>query len=331
MTDELSAGSAAREDIERAILGSDEAITSADVVNIAGGSAAEARALWRALGFADPGESPAFHAADLEAITLLLDTVRSGAIDFDTGVRLTRAVGRTMARLADWQVSTLSEYVEDLESSGEGTGSRLTTALNLIRSVEPPFEKLMVYAWRRHLAAAVGRVEALGASDADLHTATVSVGFADLVGFTRLSNGMDEEQLAILVETFETACADVVAGRGGRVIKTLGDSVLFLATEAIAAVDIALDIVESIAANESLPDVHVGLATGPVVLRLGDVFGSPVNMASRLTGVARRNRVICDAATAAAIADPASYEVRPMPPRPIRGFGTVEPISVRRR
>ena len=90
--------------------------------------------------------------------------MRAGSIDFDTAIRLTRAVGQTMAKLADWQVATLSTPVEQLESGEEATGSRIGSALRLADEVGQPFEQLLIYAWRRHLAAAVGRVEALGAN-----------------------------------------------------------------------------------------------------------------------------------------------------------------------
>jgi adenylate cyclase len=200
----------------------------------------------------------------------------------------------------------------------------------VLRAVEPSFEELLVYAWRRHLAAAVGRIEALGAEDSDLHTLVVTVGFADLVRFTNLSNGIDGTRLAGLVENFESACADMVTAGGGRVIKTLGDSVLFIAGGPRAGIDIACDIVERIGGDDTMPDVHVGIATGPVVMRLGDVFGNPVNLASRLTGIARRNRVICDAVTAEAVAGVKGYAARSMTEREIRGFGKVQPISMRR-
>jgi len=319
-----------RDDLEREILGESPSLTSADLRGTSHASATEASRLWRALGFADAGGAAAFTQADADAVTMLLDVVAAGTLDFDMAVRLTRAVGHTMARLADWQVSTLSERVEQLERSGQGTGSRLTTGLEFVRAIEPPFEHLMMYAWRRHLAAAVGRVEALGASDADLHTQTGTVGFADLVSFTRLSTGIDQNELADVVEGFESVCSDLVAARGGRLIKTLGDSVLFVVADPRVAVDVASDIVEQIGADPTLPDVHVGLATGPIIMRLGDVFGSPVNLASRLTGVARRNRVICDIATADAMRDVAGYSQRRLTDRALRGFGMVQPVAIKR-
>lgn len=320
-----------REDLEREILGAPPSLTVEELVGDDDAERAQARRLWRALGFPDPGSAVAFTAADRDAMDLLAALVRDGVVDLDTAVRLTRAVGRTMARLADWQVATLSEYVETLEHEGRGSGSRIQTGLDVVRSVEPPFEQLMLYAWRRHLAASVSRIEALGAEDADLHTITVTVGFADLVSFTRLSNGIDEDHLADLVEVFESACADVITARGGRVIKTLGDSVLFVAPDPRIGVDVASDIVQVVGGEPTLPDVHVGLATGQVVMRLGDVFGPTVNLASRLTAVARRNRVICDRDTADAVVESGDYVLRPLTARYMHGFGAVTPINIRPR
>lgn len=319
-----------RDDLERAILGDLPRHTSIEVAESAGVSLADARRLWRALGFADAGEDPAFTDADLDALTLIAKLTGSDILDFETAVKLTRAVGQTVARLADWQVATLAEHVESVEAGDDASGSRLFTAFQMAHEVEPAFERLLVYAWRRHLAAAVGRVEALGAAEEELLTVHLTVGFADLVSFTKLSNGLDEDTLGDLVETFESKAADIVAGLGGRVIKTLGDSVLFVTENATAGVETALQIVDTIAVEEQLPDVRVGLASGPVVTRLGDVFGSPVNLAARLTSVARRNRVIIDHDTAVRLPRD-KFEVRGLTPRPLHGFGSVEPIAVRRR
>ena len=105
-------------------------------------------------------------------------------------------------------------------------------------------------------------------------------------------------------------------------IKTLGDSVLFIVEDADPrAIDIAAGIITVIGRDPRMPDVRVGLATGPVVLRMGDVFGPAVNMAARLIGVARRNRVIIDERTAELLPED-QFETRRLPARPVRGFGT---------
>jgi adenylate cyclase len=317
-----------RQDLERAILGQSPAMTSESVAEAAGVPLEQARRLWRALGFPDAGDAVAFTESDQIALSRLLRAVEQDAIDFDTAVRLTRAVGQTMARLADWQVATLSVRVEELEAGEQATGSRIGSAIRLAEQVGIPFEDLLVYAWRRHLAQAVARVEALGANEVDLHTTQVTVGFADLVSFTALSNQLDEDRLGDMVEIFESRCADVVAGHHGRVIKTLGDSTLFVSEDPVEAMEIALGIVDVIGHDTRMPDVRIGLSTGSVIMQLGDVFGPPVNMAARLTSVARRNRIITDRTTAGLL--PPEFESRSLPARPLRGFGIVEPVAVRR-
>jgi adenylate cyclase len=109
----------------------------------------------------------------------------------------------------------------------------------------------------------------------------------------------------------------------------MGDSVLFVNDDPVRAYDTAEGIIDVIGRDSRMPDIRLGLASGAVVMRLGDVFGPPVNLAARLTAVARRNRVIIDAETARLL--PADqFETRPLPARPVRGFGIVEPVAVRR-
>jgi adenylate cyclase len=313
-----------RADLLRAILGQDVELTSAQVAEQAGITVADARRLWRALGFPDPGDEAAFGSADAEALAAIQGAVEQDGLDLDTIVRMTRAVGQTIARLADWEVAILTREVELGTEHG-----RLDEARRMVETVGPGFESLLVYAWRRHLAAAVTRIELLGDHEDDQHVAEATVGFADLVSFTALTNELDEDQIGDLVEIFESRCHDVVADRSGRVVKTLGDSVLFLADSPEEGIDIALDIIAVIGGDARLPDVRLGLATGPVVLRQGDVYGPSVNLAARLTTVARRNRVIIDEHTSELL--PASeFETRRLPARAVRGFGEVEPITVRR-
>lgn len=317
-------------ELDRAILGEEPTLSALDVAAETGITVEQSRRLWRALGFPEFVSERAFTQADVDAVSKLMSFVDAGAVDFDMAINLTRGVGQTMARLADWEVSTLVSRVEELAAADEGVGSRLVSARHLISEINPPFEELLTYAWRRHLAAAVARIEAMGAKDEDLHTIEVTVGFADLVSFTALSNQLSRDEIGDLVERFESRCGDVVARLGGRVIKSLGDSVLFVSDSSVAAMEIAEGIVNVIGRDAKMPDVRLGLASGPVVMRLGDVFGPPVNLAARLTQVARRNRIIIDQNTADLL--PANeWEHRRLPARPLRGFGLLEPLTVRRR
>lgn len=316
-------------DLENAILGQAPTMRGSEVAAAAGVSNDDARRLWRALGFPDAANQNAFNDADREALQIVTSTVEGSGIDFETMLRLTRAIGHTVSRLADWQMATISTALEEFAGTDLTSPSSMAAALKLVEEQVPHFDRLLVYAWRRHLAAAVSRIDLLGSADDDLHVPQATVGFADLVSFTALSNELDEHEIGELVEVFETRCSDVIADHNGRVIKTLGDSVLFLESDPVQAIDIALDIIAVIGGDERLPDVRLGLATGPVILRLGDVYGPPVNLAARFTTVARRNRVIIDERTAELL-PPTEFDTRPLPARPIRGFGDLEPFTVRR-
>nr|WP_218866760.1 adenylate/guanylate cyclase domain-containing protein [Nocardioides kongjuensis] len=282
------------------------------------------RRLFRTLGFAEHGDERAYTRADVDAMRILAEGPDGEVVEPDVALNVTRGIGITMARLADWEVGELVQHVadgapEDVEDPGAWVTARLGEQ----------FEDLLVYAWRRHLAAAIARMEAVRALDDDPHTTDLSVGFADIVGFTALSNEVSRERIGELVEVFEARCGDVIARENGRLIKSMGDAVLYVNDDPMAAFTTAEGIINVIGRDPRMPDVRVGLATGGVVLRMGDVFGPPVNLAARLTQVARRNRIIVDHATADLL--PADQvDSRPLPARPVRGFGVVEPVAVRR-
>ena len=319
----------------RAILGETPRLNAEEAVDGTGISLDQARRLWRALGFP---ENPARHAyteADTSALTQLAQIIEPGTIDLDLAVSMTRALGQTMARLADWEVGSVRQRAEDLalqrsRQAGESVDdSRQDVAIRMLEELGAGFEQLMLYAWRRHLAAAVARIQAVDDAQTGADSTRLSVGFADIVRFTALSNQISRERIGDLVELFESRCSDVVAAQDGRVIKSIGDSVLFVNVDPVRAYDTAEGIIQVVGRDPRMPDVRLGLAHGSVVMRMGDVFGPPVNLASRLTAVARRNRIIIDAAIAELLPGD-EFETRRLPARPVRGFGVIEPLTVRR-
>ncbi|WP_110206478.1 adenylate/guanylate cyclase domain-containing protein [Nocardioides daejeonensis] len=324
-----------RSRLEQALLRDTPQWTADDVAERSGTSPERTKRIWRALGFPEPGsEEPLFTDGDVEAMAILNRLIDSGMFTLDTALNLTRGVGQTMARLADWEVATLTPRLEEVAATmppaPDGSDERISLAALLAETVAEDFEQLLLHAWRRHIAVAVARTEALELGSETQPSLELTVGFADLVQFTALTNEIGEIKIGDLVEVFESRCHDVVSRNHGRVIKSLGDSVLFVALEPIAAMEIAEGIVSVIGRDPRMPDVRLGLATGSVVMRMGDVFGPPVNMAARLTTVARKNRIIIDEHTATLLPED-RWETRPMPARPVRGFGIVEPITVRRR
>ncbi len=308
---------------------SDSGLTAAEVAEQAGLPLDQVRRLFRTLGFAEHGDARAYSDADVAAMQLMAEILANGVIDVDVALNVTRGVGITMARLADWEVGELVQHVADGMGDDSGAGGSNDPSEWVTDRLGDRFEELLVYAWRRHLTAAVTRMESVRALDDDPHTTDLTVGFADIVGFTALSNEVSRERIGELVEVFEARCGDVIAREQGRLIKSMGDAVLFVNDDPMAAFATAEGIINVIGRDPRMPDVRVGLASGGVVLRMGDVFGPPVNLAARLTQVARRNRIIVDHATAD-IMPADQVELRPLPARPVRGFGIVEPVALRR-
>ena len=118
----------------------------------------------------------------------------------------------------------------------------------------------------------------------------VTVAFADLAGFTRLGEALPAEEL----EHVATRLADLahdVAFAPVRFVKSIGDAVMLVSFEAAPLLSAVLDLAEAAAAND-LPRLRIGVASGCAVTRAGDWFGSPVNLASRVTGAARPGTVL---------------------------------------
>ena len=312
-----------------------------EVSRAAGVSTTSARKFWRALGFPIAAEDEvAFSRADVDALQRIGQLVRDGVLDEPTALSMTRAVGRSVDRLATWQVQLLAEYVTTLDPQGPGeaAGPDVRTAratTELFERIADDLEPLVVYAWRRQAASALERIVAdaeldpLAAADQPLTTVR-AVGFADLVSYTRLVQRLTERELAVLVQRFEALASDVITSHGGRVVKTVGDEVLFVVGPGAAAAAIALEIADVLGSDEMLPDVRVGMATGPVVGRLGDVFGVTVNRASRLTSLARPGTVLVDLATVHSLAEVTDIDVLQLRGRTLRGIGHVVPWVLRR-
>jgi len=283
--------------LEQLILDSGRQYTPFQAARTAGVSMELASRFWRAMGFADIGQSRALTDADVIALRRLAGLVEAGLLSETMAIQVARSTGQTTARLAEWQIDT---FLEHLTSASEPGLTRAEVAYPLVELLLPELEQFLVYVWRRQLAAVTGRV-VQAAEDVDMQSGRLAVGFADLVGFTRLSRRLEDDELGELVENFEITCADIVVGRGGRLVKTLGDEILYVADEAATAADIGLALVETLSKDESMPALRVGMAFGAVTTRMGDVFGTTVNLASRLTSIAPQDSVLVDGELAAAL------------------------------
>ncbi|WP_436760299.1 adenylate/guanylate cyclase domain-containing protein [Streptosporangium sp. V21-05] len=326
---EVPAGRPTAERIERLFVGGSPQYTRIQVASLARVPQELTERIWRALGFATlPDDTVAFTDADVAVLERVRTMMESGLLDDRTVIRMSRALGQTTARLAQWQAEIMIGAM--LDPGRRPTDEDLAAVMETSRRLLPDFEKVLVHVWRAQLAAAGTRLLTLADLTDEIVPArlTLAVGFADLVSFTRVSRELDERGLAELVEGFESRASDVVAEHGGRMVKTLGDEVFFTAADPRTAATIALDLVGAI--RQYGPDVRIGLAYGPVLPIMGDVFGTTVNLAARLTAIARPGTVVADDRLAEALRDTPGVEVGRIRQRPARGLGVVQPYVLRR-
>jgi adenylate cyclase len=308
------------EALEELVLGAPRRYTMQDVLAEADIPDEQAHALWRSLGFTEvPEDEVMFTDRDLEAVELLSRLIDAGVLTPDVCHAVARAVAQSMSRLAEWQVGTIRQLI-----AGEGADPGAESGLRIAGAVLPAMEQLQTYVWRRHLAATVSRTLAITGEPTD-GTVPLVVGFADMVGFTSATRRRSTEELAEMIERFGSSTADVIADGGGRIIKTVGDEVLFVADDIADGAVIALALQERVRIEPALPELRIGLAAGPVLQRYGDVYGEVVNIAARLTSHARPDSVLVDRTVADALSGDARFAVRPLRSVAVRGYRHLHP------
>ncbi len=326
--------------IDRLLLAGRTARTGQEVSDSSGMDIEQAGRLWRALGFPAPGEEATFNEHDVEALSTIRGMTEMGVASLDNAIQVTRVLGQSMSRLADTLVSSADATAREQGRPAWADGAKddgLLLAAAIAFSSElvlPSMERLIIYAWRRHIEAAARRHAALrraGAYDESV-AAKLAVGFADMVGFTALSSQLSAEALVAVVDRFEDLAHGTVVAGGGRPVKMIGDEVMFVCDEAATALQIGLDLVDAYADDELLSDVRVGLAAGPVLLREGDFFGTTVNRAARVVSIADPGSVLCSDEIHAELSESGQdgFAWRRLRPRTLKDIGRVPLWSVRR-
>lgn len=329
----MAAGLPDPKEIEELLLGGELRYTRVDAVRLSGVTREFSGRLWRAFGYPSmPDDAVAYTEGDIAALCRIRRLMDDEVLDEDGVVRLVRAFGQTMTRLAEWQVNLLRGMLSP-EPSDQPSAEAVEAIVHIAEKHIGEFEPLVVHAWRRQLAAAGTRAMAAAATRENGDPAgrpMTTVGFADMVSFTQVSRELEEIELARVVEWFEETAADIIASCGGRLVKTLGDEVLFSAESPRIGAEIALTVAAAIQDETEVPDVRVGVAYGPVLPLMGDVFGTTVNLAARLTSLARPGSVVIDTELAAQLEKAPEYEVTRIARRPVRGLGIIQPYVLRR-
>ena len=279
---------AALEVIEAYLLGEEPSLNRVEVAERAGVPLEVAMELWHLMGFAHvDDDAVAFTPADVRALELSRDLIDLGILGPERQAALVRTWGRSYARLAEWQAVLLADVAREKGADPADTLAELTG------EVLPRVEALQSYVWRRHLVSAGNRLLAVASPGSPV--SELAVCFVDIVGYTSQSKALSEAELVDWLEYFESQTLELVVEGSGRIIKNIGDEVLFVTDSPATAVEIALEMTRrGQDVDDRFPSVRAGIAYGDVVSRLGDVYGPVVNIAARLTSAARPGSVLVD-------------------------------------
>jgi adenylate cyclase len=317
--------------VERHILDEPLSFTLSDASDATGLSEHRLRTFWRALGFPDPrpGEL-VFTQRDLSMLGTVLSFIDAELLDEAVALQMARVIGSSLLRVAVAQV----EAAETSDGGISGGASAQMSEEDRAREVQRAAQLLPVLAgvieavWRRHLATAA-RTRLLRPDDAPEDS--VTVGFADLEGFTTITQQLPEHELAELVNRFEQVARDVVAEYPeARVVKMIGDEVMFTTDDIGLGARLALDLADAYARDEALGDVRVGLAAGRALKLEGDLYGPAVNLASRIVQVAYPGTVVVSPEVHDALEDAEDVVLRSIRSHHLRNIGRVRLWQLRR-
>ncbi len=248
-------------------------------------------------------------------------TAASAFFSRDEVLRFSTVLGSSMRRIAD---AAGEMFLRDVEAplKADGTSNELEMAKANLFAIDLAQVSTGIFApmFLSHIEVSTQRTRQARRDSDDYETVPLAIGFVDLSGFTERSSSLTPRELRDLVVDFEMRANGIVGDHDGRVIKLIGDEVMFSAIDAEAACAIALALTE--AAPDDIP-ARGGLTFGEVVASGGDLFGPVVNLASRIADIAIPGEVLVDDRVANAAP---SMGFEPAGRRLLKGFSV--PLSV---
>jgi adenylate cyclase len=318
--------------LDREILPGARRYTMAELAQRGGTDLDTARAVWRAIGFPDfPDDLAAFTDSDVSAMRSFIETFSQPMViewSLEVALSQARVVSSALARIAD---AVTDDIARSFRAAADAGISDEDLARRLAERVDfDAIQELVGHVFRVQLRSTVWRRLA-GAEPEAPGTVRGGVGFVDLVGYTALVEELDDEDLTRLVSRFADVAHDTVVAAGGRIVKTIGDEVMFVTDTGATAAAIAVRLTERSTGDDLLPDTRAGVAAGHLVAREGDYFGPVVNLAARLTELARPGTVLAPADVGSSLEHDERFDVRRAPTRRIRDIGRVEVCTITAR
>lgn len=279
-----------------------------------------AASLWRALGFPDPRNPP------LPVAPAQLETLRTlgqmNPLGTETTLRLGRVMGSSMAQLAEAIVDAFRVNVEmPRRDRGEPPSEVVEDYARVTGVMLPLLTAALGDVLAGHMLTVARASWALDEQRAAI-TRDLVIGFADLVDYTRSTRSLSPAELSAAVSHFESLVGEIVSRHSGRVVKLIGDEVMFALSDPAAGAQAALELVGEVLRDARMPGVRVGLAAGPVISHQGDYYGEVVNLAARLVQAAEPGTVLGSEPVALS----ASISAQPVELPPLKGFDTAVPV-----
>jgi adenylate cyclase len=307
MREAAAAGRLALLPVERRLAGDGPRYTPREIAEISGIEVGLLQRFTAAFGvpYPDPDER-ALTEADLEAARRI-GAFRDAGLPEEGMLQVARTIGMGTARIAE---ANRELVVRTLAQPGD-TESDL--AMRLAAAAEhmlPLIGPTLVHAFELQMLEQVRR-DVIGAADLASGriggTVDLTICFADLVEFTRLGEEIAPEELGLVAGRLEEM-ASAVAEPPVRLVKAIGDAVMLVSKEPAPMVEAALALIDAAEAEgQQFPWIRAGLAGGPTLPQSGDYYGRAVNLASRVTAVARPGSVVVDAATREAAGEGFAY------------------------
>jgi adenylate cyclase len=249
--------------------------------------------LRRAMGLpAVSPDDPSLGDADMESMKLAAGFLHAGMPEADM-LAVTRVLGRGLGQAAVVMRQTAMRLALEPGLTERQLAERFGAVAGMLTpQVVPLLEQTLKLHLRQMLASEVARTTER--RDGSLPGARdVSIGFADLVGFTRLGENVPPDELGDIAAHLEDLASDVLVPPV-RFVKTIGDAVMYVSEHPAALLGASVDLSRAAdAQGEDFPQLRIGAAAGQAINRAGDWFGRPVNLASRVTGIARPGSVVC--------------------------------------
>jgi adenylate cyclase len=276
------------------VIGGERRFTTAEIAELSGESPEFLTAVRRAMGLPIPGDSdPVYTEGDLESVRMTM-IARQAGISEEEILDLLRTLGRGLAQAAETMRALPLRLALEPGVSEHTLALRYAAATSQLAPLLGPLVSNLLTLQLRQIAQSEV-ISAAERSGGQLPgSREVAICFADLVGFTRLGEEVRPEQLGHLAARLETLAIEV-ARPPVKLVKTIGDAAMLSCLEPEPLLGATLELLSAAdAEGEDFPQLRAGMALGSALSRAGDWFGRPVNLASRITSVARPGSLLVE-------------------------------------